>query len=107
MACAGGPFAPLRRTMRFDVSGVDNRGLARPSALDQGGQHRPPEAAPGPAVEAVINGRARIVVCRTAATEDSATRWCGFDPKAAAPRLFGHKSALRTRHRRAPARGGR
>lgn len=51
----------MRRAVRLDVGAVDGGRLARPSALGQRGQHRPPEAAAGPAIEAVVDGRARAI----------------------------------------------
>ena len=53
--------------MRFDVGGVDSVGLAGPSGLGQGDQHRLPEAAPGPAIEAVVDRGGRTVLRRAIA----------------------------------------
>lgn len=48
--------------MRLDVGAVDGRCLTRPSGFGQGGQHRSPEAAMGPPIEAVVHRGARAVL---------------------------------------------
>lgn len=61
MACAVAPFAAMGRAVGPDVAAVEGSCIACPSGLGQRGEHGFPEAAPRPAVEAVVDGRARPV----------------------------------------------
>src|SRR6476469_8448467 len=55
------PFAAMSRAVGAHVATVEGGCVAGPSGLGQRGEHRLPEAAPRPAIEAVVDRGARAV----------------------------------------------
>ena len=53
--------------MSPDIAAIESGRIASPPGLGQRGQHRLPEAAPGPAIEAVVDRGARAIRGRAVA----------------------------------------